>query len=62
MANTMHFRTGDQVEVKLSDADWQPATVVTREVTGFGTPAKRVTFYVKTRNGLHVTVTESQVR
>jgi hypothetical protein len=57
-----YYRPGDKVEIKLSDADWQTAIVETREVTGFGTPAKRVSYYVRTRNGLGVTVRESQIR
>jgi hypothetical protein len=62
MTQMSFHRKGDNVEIKLSDANWQTATVVERNVTGFGTPAKRVTYYVKTSNGLGVMVAEGQIR
>lgn len=55
-----HF-AGDRVLVKLSDADWLPGVVLAREVTGFGTPAKRVSYYVRI-NGLNVTVTADNIK
>ena len=52
---------GDRVLVKLDDADWTLATVVAREVTGHGTPARRVSYHVNV-NGLPVTVPAKRTR
>jgi hypothetical protein len=57
----MNFFKGDRAMVKLSDADWQPATVLAREVTGHGTPARQISYYVSV-GSITATVSSSQIK
>lgn len=61
MAATKFFK-GDTIQVKLSDADWQSAIVLAREVTGHGTPARSVSYYVALASGLNVMVHSSNAK
>lgn len=57
---TRYF-AGDKVLVKLDDAGWLSGVVVSREVTGHGTPSRRVSYYV-TVNGLNVIVASDKIK